>query len=61
MINLSASAVTAISELEMNGCKAYLVGGAVRNHIMGIAPDDLDITTNALPEEQRRYSAATES
>ena len=31
--------------------RAYLVGGCVRDMILGIAPNDWDICTSALPEE----------
>lgn len=34
-----------------NGYQAYLVGGAVRNLILGLQPKDWDIATNAKPEE----------
>lgn len=37
--------------LEKAGYKAYIVGGSLRDLIMGIAPRDWDITTNAKPEE----------
>jgi len=33
------------------GWNAYLVGGAVRDEFLGISANDLDITTDALPEE----------
>ena len=33
-----------------NGYEAYVVGGSVRDIILGKSPDDYDITTNALPE-----------
>ena len=33
------------------GFECYYVGGCVRDEIMGIVPDDYDITTNAKPEE----------
>jgi len=33
------------------GFECYYVGGCVRDEIMGIIPDDYDITTNAKPEE----------
>lgn len=33
------------------GFEAYLVGGCVRDLIMGIEPKDWDITTNAIPEQ----------
>ncbi len=34
-----------------NGYEAYLVGGCVRDFLLGKKPDDYDITTSALPEE----------
>lgn len=40
-----------ISELEQNGHEAYVVGGCVRDCILGKAPKDWDITTSAKPEE----------
>ncbi|MBR2916915.1 MAG: CCA tRNA nucleotidyltransferase [Clostridia bacterium] len=42
---------TAISSLEERGFEAYIVGGCVRDCIMGKAPSDWDITTSATPEE----------
>ncbi|MDO5478721.1 MAG: CCA tRNA nucleotidyltransferase [Clostridia bacterium] len=41
----------ALSGLTKKGFEAYLVGGCVRDMIMGKTPSDFDITTNALPEE----------
>ena len=40
-----------LETLENNGFEAYLVGGCVRDMLMGRAVHDYDITTNALPEE----------
>lgn len=40
-----------IDQLEQNGYMAYVVGGSVRDSIMGKIPCDWDITTNALPNE----------
>ncbi len=37
--------------LENNGFKAYLVGGCVRDLILGRTPKDWDVTTNATPED----------
>ncbi|MEK7460091.1 MAG: CCA tRNA nucleotidyltransferase [Patescibacteria group bacterium] len=37
--------------LRKAGFEAYLVGGCVRDMIMGVKPKDWDITTNASPEE----------
>ena len=39
-----------IDRLENNGFEAYLVGGCVRDMLMGISPHDYDITTSAPPE-----------
>lgn len=40
-----------VESLERAGHPAYLVGGAVRDASMGLAPHDLDITTPATPEQ----------
>ena len=37
--------------LERAGHEAYMVGGCVRDILMGKAPHDWDVTTSALPEE----------
>lgn len=41
----------ALSRLHSNGYEAYIVGGCVRDSIMGIQPHDWDICTSALPEQ----------
>ena len=43
-----------IEKLNENGFLAYAVGGCVRDRLLGIAPDDWDITTSALPKETQR-------
>ena len=40
-----------ISVIEKAGYEAYAVGGCVRDSLLGRAPKDWDITTDALPEE----------
>ncbi|PIU01535.1 CCA tRNA nucleotidyltransferase, partial [bacterium (Candidatus Torokbacteria) CG09_land_8_20_14_0_10_42_11] len=40
-----------IKNLEKAGFEAYLVGGCVRDFLLGKEPKDWDITTNAKPEE----------
>jgi poly(A) polymerase/tRNA nucleotidyltransferase (CCA-adding enzyme) len=40
-----------IEKLEKAGYEAYIVGGCVRDLLMGVEPKDWDITTNARPEE----------
>lgn len=39
-----------INSLQKNGYEAYLVGGCVRDMLMGLNPHDFDITTSAPPE-----------
>src|SRR3989344_8853094 len=41
----------ALTILENTSFKAYLVGGCVRDLILGTEPKDWDITTNAPPEK----------
>jgi putative nucleotidyltransferase with HDIG domain len=48
------SCVKIIKELKRSGFKAYLVGGCVRDMILGVTPKDFDITTNALPKQVMR-------
>jgi len=44
--------VTQVTQkLEKAGFEAFLVGGCVRDHIMGVTPKDYDVTTNATPEQ----------
>lgn len=40
-----------IKHLNANGYEAYFVGGAVRDYQLGLNFTDVDITTNATPEE----------
>ena len=40
--------------LRENGFEAYLVGGCVRDGVMGKTPHDYDLATNASPEEVKR-------
>ena len=40
-----------LSKLEENGFEAYIVGGYVRDYILGIYTTDVDICTNALPKD----------
>lgn len=51
VINIPAQVNRAIDILEKNGHSAYVVGGAVRDAVMGKNAHDWDITTSALPEE----------
>ena len=40
-----------ISRLENAGYQAFLVGGCVRDSLLGLTPKDFDLTTSAKPEE----------
>lgn len=40
-----------LDKLEASGYKAFVVGGAVRDELMGLEPKDWDIATSALPDE----------
>ena len=40
--------------LREGGFQAFLVGGCVRDLLLGIRPKDFDVSTDALPEEVRR-------
>lgn len=40
-----------IDKMYEKGYEAFIVGGCVRDSILGITPNDYDITTNAKPEE----------
>lgn len=51
MMYLPPHARTALSVLEQNGYEAYIVGGCVRDSLLGLTPLDYDITTNALPQQ----------
>ena len=47
--NISDSALKVMSRLRGNGYQAYLVGGAVRDLLLGGHPKDFDVATDATP------------
>ena len=51
IIDLPSSVQKIINVLQSNGYEAYVVGGCVRDSLLGKAPHDWDITTNALPDQ----------
>ena len=55
---LSQSVSRALSMLEEAGYEAFIVGGCVRDFLMGLPPKDYDITTSALPAQTARVFAA---
>jgi poly(A) polymerase len=55
------SAIEIIQELRDSHYEAYLVGGCVRDMVMGIEPADYDIATSARPEEIMKMFPRTEA
>jgi poly(A) polymerase len=51
---LSSNAIRVTSSLQEAGYKAFVVGGAVRDLLLGVKPKDFDIATNATPEQVKR-------
>ncbi len=58
-LNISRGAKSILSSLEAAGFEAYIVGGAVRDSLMGKIPSDYDIATNAKPKEVKAVFAKT--
>ncbi len=52
--NISESALKVLYRLHKAGYEAYLVGGGVRDMLLGREPKDFDISTNATPEEVKQ-------
>ncbi|MGE8548224.1 polynucleotide adenylyltransferase PcnB [Alcaligenes sp. Marseille-Q7550] len=50
---VSRHAVKVCEVLSQHGYEAYVVGGAVRDLIVGLEPKDFDVATNATPEQIR--------
>jgi poly(A) polymerase len=51
---LDDRAVDVVRTLKNEGFEAYIVGGAVRDLLLGLRPKDFDVATNATPEEVKR-------
>lgn len=49
--NIDESALKVLYRLHKAGYQAYLVGGAVRDLILGLHPKDYDVATDATPEQ----------
>ncbi len=50
---ISSGAYKCVRELQDAGYETYIVGGAIRDLLMGKEPKDFDISTSATPEEVR--------
>lgn len=51
MMNIPDYVSDVINRLEDNGFSAYIVGGCVRDYLLGRETHDFDVATSALPEE----------
>lgn len=49
--NVDDRAIDVVETLQNKGYKAYIVGGAVRDLLLGMKPKDFDVATNATPEQ----------
>ena len=52
--DVSPNAVRVTQTLQKAGYKAFIVGGAVRDLVLGLKPKDFDVATDATPAEVKR-------
>ena len=52
--DISQNALRVLYRLSKSGYESYLVGGGVRDMLLGQLPEDFDIATNASPQEIRK-------
>ncbi|MGP8033034.1 MAG: polynucleotide adenylyltransferase PcnB [Steroidobacteraceae bacterium] len=52
--HISPNALRVLYRLREGGFMAFLVGGCVRDLLLGLTPKDFDVATDALPEEVKR-------
>lgn len=50
-MRVQENALKILEEITDKGFKAYIVGGFVRDYLLGIESNDIDITTNATPKQ----------
>ncbi len=50
-MQLPRAVETVMRRMESAGYRCHIVGGCVRDSLMGLTPHDWDLTTNALPEQ----------
>ncbi len=51
---IDQAAIEVVKKLTIAGFKAYLVGGCIRDLLLGITPKDFDVSTDAIPAQIRR-------
>ncbi len=49
--HISANALKVVERLQQGGFDAYLVGGCIRDLLLGARPKDFDVATSATPEQ----------
>lgn len=59
MIRIPEQVSTILAKLQESGYEAYIVGGCVRDALLGREPNDWDITTSALPMDVKRIFVKT--
>ena len=55
--SLDQDALRVVSRLTRQGFEAYLVGGCVRDLLLGRVPKDFDVATSAHPRQVKRLFA----
>lgn len=58
-MNIPKQVVYIIEQLEKNGFEGFIVGGCVRDYVLGFLPKDFDITTDALPQDIKNIFSYT--
>ncbi len=58
-MQISKEAEYILNKLKENGYDSYIVGGCVRDYLLGKTPDDWDITTQAKPEDVKKIFSHT--
>src|SRR5690625_6702479 len=50
-IDAFSNAIPLLKRLNQAGFEAYFVGGSIRNYLLGVYINNIDITTDATPEQ----------
>ncbi len=59
IIRMPENAKKILDTMHEAGFEAYIVGGCVRDALLGREPMDWDITTNALPQDTKKLFRRT--
>lgn len=51
---ISENALSVVKDIQAAGYQAYLVGGCVRDLLLGLKPKDFDVATDATPEQIKK-------